>query len=364
MVIDTKIMRFMKAAKVICSRNTVNKVTGIAYNNQMIAATNCNAQLTYTSDEDKEDTIYLPIKAIDYIMSFGKGSKIDFKVEGRVCKISSGRSHTQFALLTEDALPSMGLGRIEIDNIKPIRLSSEAISLLKNVNTAPTSKCGKPAAQGISIRTENDNVVSYGTDGTKMAYAILAEDTIQNIDINLHKDTLSLILSTSLFDEGADIVSADNNRKLVLTSMDGIRLIVSQYDYNGLDAKSIINTIDKSNKKISLNKNDLLSICKRADLLGDKKTMYEIARMQISKDTLTIKWRGATTSLSEYIPIKNYSSGDDIEIGVNINLLAIALSCMNKDIIEIHHGNSLSAYYLTDGKIDYMIMPVRLGNSL
>lgn len=206
--------------------------------------------------------------------------------------------------------------------------------------------------------------MAYGTDGTKMAYAILAEDTIQNIDINLHKDTLSLILSTSLFDEGADIVSADNNRKLVLTSIDGIRLIVSQYDYNGLDAKSIINTIDKSNKKISLNKNDLFNICKRADLLGDKKTIYEIARMQISKDTLTIKWRGATSSLSEYIPIKNYSSGDDIEIGVNINLLAIALSCMNTDIIEIHHGNSLSAYYLTDGKIDYMIMPVRLGNSL
>lgn len=362
MVIDTKIMRFMKAAKVICSKNTVNKVTGVAYNNQMIAATNCNAQLTYTSDEDRKDTIYLPVKAIDYIMSFGKGSKIDFKVEGRVCKISSGRSHTQFALLTEDALPSMG--RIEIDNIKPIRLSAEAISLLKNVNTAPTNKSGKPAAQGISIRTENDNVVAYGTDGTKMAYAILAEDTIQNIDINLHKDTLSLILSTSLFDEGVDIVSADNNRKLVLTSIDGIRLIVSQYDYNGLDAKSIINTIDKSNKKISLNKNDLFNICKRADLLGDKKTIYEIARMQISKDTLTIKWRGATSSLSEYIPIKNYSSGDDIEIGVNINLLATALSCMNTDIIEIHHGNSLSAYYLTDGKIDYMIMPVRLGNSL
>ena len=50
MVIDTKIMRFMKAAKVICSKNTVNKITGIAYNNQMIVATNCNAQLTYTSD--------------------------------------------------------------------------------------------------------------------------------------------------------------------------------------------------------------------------------------------------------------------------------------------------------------------------
>lgn len=42
MVIDTKIMRFMKAAKVICSKNTVNKITGIAYNNQMIVATNCN----------------------------------------------------------------------------------------------------------------------------------------------------------------------------------------------------------------------------------------------------------------------------------------------------------------------------------
>ena len=80
MVIDTKIMRFMKAAKVICSKNTVNKITGIAYNNQMIVATNCNAQLTYTSDEDRKDTIYLPVKAIDYIMSFGKGSKIDFKV--------------------------------------------------------------------------------------------------------------------------------------------------------------------------------------------------------------------------------------------------------------------------------------------
>ena len=55
MVIDTKIMRFMKAAKVICSKNTVNKITGIAYNNQMIVATNCNAQLTYTSDEDRKD---------------------------------------------------------------------------------------------------------------------------------------------------------------------------------------------------------------------------------------------------------------------------------------------------------------------
>ena len=80
MVIDTKIMRFMKAAKVICSKNTVNKITGIAYNNQMIVATNCNAQLTYTSDEYRKDTIYLPVKAIDYIMSFGKGSKIDFRL--------------------------------------------------------------------------------------------------------------------------------------------------------------------------------------------------------------------------------------------------------------------------------------------
>ena len=38
--------------------------------------------------------------------------------------------------------------------------------------SAPTNKSGKPAAQGISIRTENDNVVAYGTDGTKMAYAM------------------------------------------------------------------------------------------------------------------------------------------------------------------------------------------------
>ena len=57
MVIDTKIMRFMKAAKVICSKNTVNKVTGVAYNNQMIAATNCYAEVTYTSDEDSQHTI-------------------------------------------------------------------------------------------------------------------------------------------------------------------------------------------------------------------------------------------------------------------------------------------------------------------
>ena len=107
MVIDTKIMRFMKAAKVICSKNTVNKITGIAYNNQMIAATNCNAQLTYTSDEDRKDTIYLPVKAIDYIMSFGKGSKIDFKVEGRVCKISK----SPFTIVEEAILSLLYLQR-------------------------------------------------------------------------------------------------------------------------------------------------------------------------------------------------------------------------------------------------------------
>ena len=92
MVIDTKIMRFMKAAKVICSKNTVNKITGIAYNNQMIVATNCNAQLTYTSDEDRKDTIYLPVKAIDYIMSLAKAVKLILKLRAEFVKSVVGEA--------------------------------------------------------------------------------------------------------------------------------------------------------------------------------------------------------------------------------------------------------------------------------
>lgn len=361
MIIDERHIRFFKAAQVVCSKSSVNKVAGIMYNGQSMYVANDNVQLIYTSDEPKCESMYLPIKAIEYISSFEKGSRVNFDKDGNTCKINCGRSNTKFALLTPEALPT--IGEAKIDNVKEIQLPPKSISILKKVNTAPTNKVNKPMARGIKITSDSSNIVAFGTDGTKLAYAIIAKNIIQNVNVNLDKDILSLILSSGLFDNGAKIISADNNRKLLLVSNDNIKLIVPQNDFTALDAKSLINTVDKTQKSLELSKTKLLSICRRADMLNEKRNkLSTVAKMTIAKEEMMIQLRGAITSYSDIIQIKNYRYDEDVEIGIDINMLITALQCMNSDRVLIHYGGSLSAYYLTDGVMYYLLMPVRIGN--
>ena len=47
-------------------------------------------------------------------------------------------------------------------------------------------------------------------------------------------------------------------------------------------------------------------------------------------------------------------------IGINTNMMLVALSSYKDDKLKLRHGGALSAYYITNEKIKYLLMPVRL----
>lgn len=344
-------MQFFKIAKTVCGKQST--LGGVIFNGNEMIAVDDRFQIRLKTDETIPDNFILPIRAIEYMSSFGVGAKVDYVVKDQQCTIKSGRSHTKFALLLSQEIPE--LATYAEDNV--IQCNKDAVNALKIANTAPVTSNDRAILQSVTLKVVDDKVVAVGTDSYKLAYVPIA-DAGSNRDFNakIRKDMLSLVLSSGLFNDGDFKIALSENKRKLLFINDNTTVICPQMEYSDIDEQSMFALADKANKHFEFNKDEMLLTFKRALLLGERSTSI----MTVTQTGINIKLRNGVSDFEESLPVNGNNDGEPIVLGVNTDMLIAILSCFSENELTFHHGGSKCVYYISDGNIKYLMTPVRI----
>lgn len=356
MVITKEMLQFFKTAKTVCSKGGANRLEGIIINDKEMIVVNDQFQVRYTCEASLFSdgaTVALPLKAAEYIASFGKGAKFSWEVEGKNCVIKCGRSHSKFPTLNIDKVPKLATA-----SDKTIKCNPEALELLKVACSAAEISSTRPITQGVCFNDDKKgNIVAFATDGFKLAYVPFAESSM-DFDVKIRKDMLLLAIGTGLLDGEFRVTISEDNRK-VLFSNENTTIVCPQIDYTEMNVNDCFAMVDKAGKEFIFDRNEIIQTFKRASLIANTNTT--IMGVDGKESSVCIKLKDSTADFSETVPVENCSDGEEpLNIGINTNMMLVALSSFKDDKLKLRHGGALSAYYITNEKIKYLLMPVRL----
>lgn len=319
------------------------------YNGCLLRAVTNTFHLSLELNEIEIEPIMLPMICLNYISTFPIGAKVQLKRDGKLVDVKCNRSHTTFPLLDYE------IANEEIKTDDYINLSAIEVALLRDVSTAADCNAAKPITTALHIKTDNDKLVAYAIDGHKLAYCDLMNSPSEKFFLNIREDYLNLVFSSGLFKNGCKIYRSSNFRK-VMFATDEATIAVPMVDCADFDYNSVINSVKFTTFKF--NKSDLLDVIKRLNsvLTSDK---FPIGIFEIEENILKITVNSVVFKGEEILDIKHNNDFKNISIGVNISDLRVALSCMKTDELSFSYSGELSPFIITDGKLNYLIMPSR-----
>lgn len=319
------------------------------YNGCSLRAVTNTFHLSLNLEEAKTESIMLSMICLNYISTFPIGANVQIKKDGKLVDVKCKRSHTTFPLLDYDMMNN------EIKTDDYINLSAIEVALLRDVSTAADRNAPKPLTTALHIKTDNDKLVAYAIDGHKLAYCNLMNSPSEKFFLNIREDYLNLVFSSGLFKNGCKVYRSDNLRKVIFAT-DEASIAIPMVDCADFDYNSVINSIKVTTFKFK--KNVLLDVIKRLNtvLASDK---LPIGIFEIKEDLLKITVNSVVFKGEEIVEIHHDNDFKNISIGVNLSDLRIALSCMKNEELSFLYSGELSPFIITDGKLNYLIMPSR-----
>lgn len=319
------------------------------YNGCSLRAVTNTFNLSLNLDELEIEPMVLPMICLNYISTFPIGAKVQLKKDGKIVDIRCNRSHTTFPLLDYEMINK------EIITNDYINLSANEVAMLRDVSTAADCNATKPITTALHIKTDKEKLIAYAIDGHKLAYCNLMNSPSKKFFLNIREDYLNLVFSSGLFKNGCKLYRSSNLRKVIFATEEAT-IAIPMVDCADFDYNSVINSIKLTTFKFC--KSDLLDVIKRLYTIftSDK---LPIGIFEIEKNFLKITVSSVVFKGEEIIEIHHHNECKNVSIGVNLSDLRVALSCMKTEEISLSYSGELSPFIITDGKLNYLIMPSR-----
>ncbi|MBJ88992.1 MAG: DNA polymerase III subunit beta [Woeseia sp.] len=306
-------------------------------------------------DVDVPGEITVPArKLLDICRALPENTKVSMQQSGEKLLVSAGRS--RFSLMT---LPAEEFPVVEdMTTNQAVALSQEDLGLLLDkTHFSMAQQDVRYYLNGVLIETRGGLVRAVATDGHRLS---MCEVELENTDLPQKQVIVPrkgvLELQRLLGGKGELTIELGDNH--IRVELGGIRFTSKLIDGRFPDYERVIPT-DTENSFLA-DRITLRSALQRTAILSNEK--YRGIRLIISKGGLMLQAHNPEQEEAEEQVEVDYT-GDDIEIGFNVNYLLDALAAIESEQINFCVVDSNSSCLLREpGKDDckYVVMPMRL----
>jgi DNA polymerase-3 subunit beta len=322
-----------------------------------ITATDLEVELVATTEMDVEQEGEITVpgrKLLDIFRALPAEAKVSLTLDGDRVFIRSGRSRFTLSTLPAAEFPVVD----DIDAQATLSISQkDARRLLEKTQFSMAQQDVRYYLNGILLEAADKTLRAVATDGHRLA---LCEVKLKKACKGEHQVIVPrkgvLELQRLLGGEGDIGLAIGSNH--VRAQIGSIRFTSKLIDGRFPDYGRVIPTAESS--PMTGDREALKQALNRAAILSNEK--YRGIRMEVKGNTIRILAHNPEQEEAEEEVQVKYS-GDDLEIGFNVNYLLDALSAVEGDQVEVGLIDSNSSCLITEPgskSCKYVVMPMRL----
>lgn len=293
-------------------------------------------------------------KLLDICRALPDGAKISISVSGDKMTVRSGASRFTLATLPAAEFPS-------VDDIK----ADQQVEIPQDVLTRLIEKTHFSMAQqdvryylnGMLLETGGKHLRAVATDGHRLSLCQAEVDGSGLSNQQLIVPRKGVIeLQRLLSGEGSVTIEFGSNH--VRVQLEGIRFTSKLIDGRFPEYDRVIP--QNSDNLLNADKQVLKGALQRTAILSNEK--YRGIRLTIRPDLLVLQAHNPDQEEAEE-EIEVQYSGDEIEIGFNVNYLLDAIGAVDGDTVNFSVVDSNSSCLVKDPDSDdctFVVMPMRL----
>ena len=335
----------------------LSNVLLVARNGELsVTATDLEVELVASAEVDVENGGEITVsgrKLLDICKALPEGAKVDMHLSGEKLGVRSGRSKFSLATLPAAEFPTVE----DIKAGQTISVSQEVLArLIEKTHFSMAQQDVRYYLNGMLLETRGKHLRAVATDGHRLALcqAELDGGIVEQQVIVPRKGVLEL----------QRLMSGEGNLDLQLGSnhvriqLEGIRFTSKLIDGRFPEYERVIP--QESSNQLTAEKETLRSALQRTAILSNEK--YRGIRLIIRDSGVVLQAHNPEQEEAEEEVEVEYS-GDDIEIGFNVNYLLDAIGAVNGDEITLSVVDSNSSCLVREPGNDdakFVVMPMRL----
>ena len=269
--------------------------------------------------------------------------------------MQSGRSRFSLATLPASDFPSLD----NISSVYEFEIAQKTLNdIIDKTAFAMAQQDVRYYLNGLMLEISSNYLRAVATDGHRLAYC--EKETSADIaDIKQvilpRKGVLELVRLLSDTEDMAKITLGSNHLQI---EFNGLRLTSKLIDGRFPDYNRVIPT--DGDNVISADRDQLRQALIRASILSNEK--YRGIRLVLEKNLIKLQAQNPDQEEAD-VDLEVSYSGDDIEIGFNVNYMLDVLNVTQSEVVNAALRDSNSSFLLTYPDQDdckYVIMPMRL----
>ncbi|MEM1263455.1 MAG: DNA polymerase III subunit beta [Pseudomonadota bacterium] len=326
-------------------------------NRLSVTATDLEVELVAAVDVDidQEGEVTVPgRKLLDICKALDSGVKVSVALKGDRVHLQAGRSRFTLASLAAAEFPTVD----DIQSTASVTVDeAKMVWLLEKTQFAMAQQDVRYYLNGLLIETAEKGVRAVATDGHRLALAdidVVGSEAAGKQVIVPRKGVIEL--QRLLKGEGELTLELGDNH--IRVQVGDIRFTSKLIDGRFPDYERVIP--DNARNVMMANREGLRQAMSRAAILSNEK--YRGIRLEVKDSGVTIEAHNPDQEEAEEELEVEYS-GDDIEIGFNVNYLLDALAAIESGEVKLSLIDANSSCLLNDttrDDVQYVVMPMRL----
>ena len=310
---------------------------------------------TVSSGSENESVTVAARKLQDILRSLPESAEVSLNLDERRLQLKAGKSRFNLQTLPAEDFPRMAEASGQTTLIKITQKQFKR--LLGLVQYAMAQQDIRYYLNGLLLVAQQNELRLVATDGHRLAYA--SEEIAgqsERVEVILPRKTV-LELSRQLADndEALEIALTPSQARF---SFGNVEFVSKLIDGKFPDYERVIP--QHQNKTIALDRAMFQHCLQRAAILTNEK--FRGVRLVLAPGSLKILSTNAENEeAQEEIEIE--SSGDDLDVGFNVNYLLDVLNNVPADKIEIRLADSNSSALIMlpeNERFKYVVMPMRI----
>lgn len=323
-----------------------------------ITATDQEVEIVTTIKVPVEDPadITLPArKLLDICKTSPEGAQMTLKVDGDKARLMAERSRFLLSTLPAGDFPNTP----DFEIMSEFAITQKELKkLIDSTQFSMAQQDVRKYLNGLLIEVNENMLVSVATDGHRLSYCEIESTGSNNKPFQViiprkGIQELSRLLSGS--DDQVNVRIGSNNISL---EFDDVKFTSKLIEGKFPDYERLL--LSKPAINVFADRETLRQALVRTSILSNEK--YRGIRFMVSNNKLSIQAHNPEKEEAEEEMEVEYS-GDDIEIGFNVNYLLEALSVIPEDKVQISMSDQNSSCLLQqpdNNSCKYIIMPMRL----
>jgi DNA polymerase-3 subunit beta len=312
------------------------------------------SQIGIIIDEPGEITVPAR-KLLDICKSLTNEASIKFSVNESKALVQSGRSRFSLTTLPANDFPALDT----INSIYEFEIPQKTLrDIIDKTAFAMAQQDVRYYLNGLMLEVSANYLRAVATDGHRLAYC--EKETNADIaDIRQvilpRKGVLELVRLLGDTESTVKVTLGSNHLQV---EFDGLRLTSKLIDGRFPDYNRVMPT--DGNNVITADRDQLRHALMRASILSNEK--YRGIRLILEKDLIKLQAQNPDQEEAD-IEQEVVYTGDEIEIGFNVNYMLDVLNVTNSDMVQASLKDSNSSFLLTypdQTDCKYVIMPMRL----